>query len=181
MTNLFELFKEKAEGLASEIRVFSNDKEALVFIKDYIKETLDPSQVEGVVWYNERFLNDENKEELLKEFSCVTFEITPQIASKAKIGINEVDGAIAETGSLIEISDKIQKRLVSSLPEIHIAILPKSRIFPDLKSALKSLSSHLNTYVTFISGPSRTADIERVLTIGVHGPEKLIIVCIENW
>lgn len=181
MVDLFELFKEKAEALASEVKLFKTEKEALNFIKDYLKENLDPSKEEGVVWYNERFLEERLKEDLVREFPQISFEITPEVASKAKIGINEVEGAIAETGSLIEISDRIQKRLVSTLPEIHLAILSKSKIFPDLKTALKALRSNLHTYVTFISGPSRTADIERVLTIGVHGPEKLIILCIEDW
>lgn len=181
MVDLFKLFKEKAEALASEVKVFRTSKEALNFIKEYLRENLDPSQGEGVIWYNERFLEEKLKEDLVKEFPQISFEITPEVASKAKIGINEVEGAIAETGSLVEISERIQKRLVSTLPEIHLAILFKNKIFPDLKSALKTLKANLNTYVTFISGPSRTADIERVLTIGVHGPEKLIIVCIEDW
>lgn len=178
MDQLLKLFKEKAETLAAEVKIFRTDKEALDFIKSYIKENVNDK--EGVVWFNTWFVSEEVKKTLQQEFPQLTFEISPEIANKAKIGINEADGAVAETGSIIEISDKIQKRLVSSLPEIHIVILPKSKIFPDLSTALKALKGWDASYVTFISGPSRTADIERVLTIGVHGPEKVIILCIEN-
>lgn len=177
---MFELFKEKASALMAEVYSFKNRKEALEFIKGFIKENTSSEDKKSVVWYDTWFLDGERKEDLLADLPQITFEFTPEIASQAKIGINEVDGAIAESGSLIEVSNHIQKRLVSSLPEIHIAILPKSRIFPDLKTALRSLDFANATYVTLISGPSRTADIERVLTIGVHGPERVIIVCVEN-
>ncbi len=176
---MFELFKEKASALMAEVHAFKNRNEALEFIKNFIKENTSSESEKFVVWYNTWFL-DEKKEDLLAEFPQITFEITPEIVSKAKIGINEVDGAIAESGSLIEVSNRIQKRMVSALPEIHIAILPKSKIFPDLKTALKSFDLSIHPYITLISGPSRTADIERVLTIGVHGPERVVIVCIEN-
>ncbi|QER42748.1 lactate utilization protein [Thermodesulfobacterium sp. TA1] len=177
---MFELFKEKASALMAEVHAFKNRKDALEFVKNFIRENTMPEDQKAVVWYDTWFLDGVKKEDLLAEIPQISFEITPEIASKAKIGINEVDGAIAESGSLIEVSNRIQKRLVSALPEIHIAILPKSKILPDLKTALRSFHLHTHPHITLISGPSRTADIERVLTIGVHGPERVIIVCIEN-
>jgi L-lactate dehydrogenase complex protein LldG len=177
---MFELFKEKASALMAEVHTFKNQRETLEFIKGFIKENTLTEDQKAVVWYDTWFLDGEKKEDLLAELPQITFEITPEIASKAKIGINEVDGAIAESGSLIEVSNHIQKRLVSSLPEIHIAILPTNRIFPDLKTALRSFNFATTSYIALISGPSRTADIERVLTIGVHGPERVVIVCVEN-
>lgn len=177
---MLELFKEKAEALMAEVHFLPTRTEALEFIKALIREQTKPDKAQSVLWHDESFLDAETKERLLAEFPQVSFDITPDAARSALIGINEADGAIAESGSLIEISDDIRKRLVSTLPEIHVAILYKDRILPDLKTAIKSLDLSAHPYAAFISGPSRTADIERVLTIGVHGPQRLLILCVEQ-
>lgn len=177
---MLELFREKAEALMAEVHSFSAKTEALEFIKTFLREHSGANRSGGVVWHNTSFLDDGEKEQLSAELPWLSFEITPELAREAMIGINEADGAIAETGSLIEVSDDIKKRLASTLPEIHISILYTDLIHPDLKSAIKFLALSSHSYVAFISGPSRTADIERVLTIGVHGPERLVIVCVDR-
>jgi len=93
------------------------------------------------------------------------------------------DWGIAATGSLVLDSGSEDLRLATMLAEIHIAVLPLSRLKPDseaLEADLVRLMASPPSYVAFITGASRTADIERVLTIGVHGPERLIIVCIDD-
>lgn len=103
---------------------------------------------------------------------------------RADIGISEADFAVAETGTLCQDSLDVNKRLVSSLPLVHIVIIKESNImekFSDSLGLVKgSGSAHHGGYYTFISGPSRTSDIERVLTIGVHGPEELHIIFISD-
>ncbi len=70
------------------------------------------------------------------------------------------------------------------LAETHIAVLPASKIKPDSAALAKELNAVLMAdtpaYYTFITGASRTADIERVLTIGVHGPQELHILIVEE-
>ncbi|MEN2994919.1 MAG: lactate utilization protein [Thermodesulfovibrio sp.] len=178
---MFEKFKQKAEAVNSEVYLFSTKTDALEFIKEFIRQHTLNTVSKEVVWCDSEFLEGIDKDALQKELSQIEFNIDLNSASSAKIGINQVDFGIAETGSLVEISDNILKRLCSSLPEIHIAILPVKKILPDMESLLKQIDMKNIPYMTVISGPSRTADIERVLTIGVHGPERVIIVCVDNF
>jgi L-lactate dehydrogenase complex protein LldG len=92
------------------------------------------------------------------------------------VGISQLDWAIANTGTLVQDAACVDQRLVSTLPLIHIALIRSDRLLPDLPSVLAKIRPEQTNYISFITGASRTADIERVLTIGVHGPEKLIIV-----
>jgi L-lactate dehydrogenase complex protein LldG len=61
-----------------------------------------------------------------------------------------------------------------------VAVIGTERILADMGSVLEKLRPEQINYISFITGPSRTADIERVLTIGVHGPERLIIVVVDE-
>jgi L-lactate dehydrogenase complex protein LldG len=91
-----------------------------------------------------------------------------------------MEWALADTGSLAQNSTAIAQRLVSSLPTIHIALVPTSGILPDMPSLLARVNPKECAYLSMITGPSRTADIERVLTIGVHGPERLVIIFVDD-
>ncbi|WP_347488834.1 lactate utilization protein [Desulfoscipio sp. XC116] len=101
----------------------------------------------------------------------------------AGLGLSEVDLAIAGTGTLAQDSTDINQRLVSTLPPVHAALVRTERLvqhFSDAMDMLNSRRANLPGYISFISGPSRTADIERVLTIGVHGPEQLHIIFVDE-
>ncbi len=89
-------------------------------------------------------------------------------------GISCPDAGIAKTGTLVELSEQDGDRRISLLPDTHVAILPGSKLLPDLQAWLKR-NGDLNQ-ATFISGPSRTADIEKRIVIGAHGPKRLIIL-----
>ena len=102
--------------------------------------------------------------------------------AESDIGITEVDYAIADTGTLVLLTNKNQPRTVSLLPPIHLAIVrPENLVrnindlFVILKSKLQE-GAHITNCMTFITGPSRTADIELNLTLGVHGPKELYVV-----
>jgi L-lactate dehydrogenase complex protein LldG len=98
-------------------------------------------------------------------------------------GLTIADWGIAETATLVMDSTSEDLRIATMLCETHVAILPKSRIVPDAMSLEDELVSALKAapkYLAFISGASRTADIERVLTIGVHGPRELHVLILEE-
>ena len=65
-------------------------------------------------------------------------------------------------------------------PTIHVAVVPTDAIQPDMASALARVHPSQTGYISMITGPSRTADIERVLTIGVHGPARLVVVFVDE-
>ena len=94
------------------------------------------------------------------------------------VGISTAQAAIAETGTLILDSICERHRLVSLVPPVHIAIVNASTICDTLSDALALLrkDKEISPAVTFITGPSRTADIELTLAIGVHGPQELYVI-----
>jgi len=98
--------------------------------------------------------------------------------AKADIGITEVDYAIAETGTIVLIANERQPRSVSLIPPIHIAVMKSNTILENLDELffLVKYSSQPTSCMTFITGPSRTADIELNLTLGVHGPKELFVL-----
>ena len=94
------------------------------------------------------------------------------------VGISTAQAAIAETGTLVLVSEDERHRLVSLVPPVHIAIVDASRICETLGEALALLRrrNEMSRAVTFVTGPSRTADIELTLTVGVHGPQELYVI-----
>jgi L-lactate dehydrogenase complex protein LldG len=99
-----------------------------------------------------------------------------------EVGITNAQAAIAETGTLVLDSSRERNRLVSVVPPVHIAIVAASRIYATLADVLVMLQSgkELSPAIIFITGPSRTADIELTLTIGVHGPKELYVIIDES-
>ena len=105
-----------------------------------------------------------------------------QRLSAIDVGIVEADYAIASTGTLAMVATPQRPRSVSLLPPINIVMLRTGRILPDLAAVLRAvgpetIASHPMVLVT---GPSRTADIEKRIVIGVHGPKELYVVIIPD-
>lgn len=95
------------------------------------------------------------------------------------VGITGVFCAIAETGTLMLLSGPDTPATVSLLPETHIAVVPKSRIVAGMEDAWALLRAEHGApprAVNFISGPSRTADIEQTVTLGAHGPYRVHLI-----
>ncbi|MEA3349497.1 MAG: LUD domain-containing protein, partial [Chloroflexota bacterium] len=95
-----------------------------------------------------------------------------------RVGLTAASGAAASTGTLILASGPGRPQAVSLFPKIHIAVLYKDDIKANLPQALKLQDVQTASSVALISGPSRTADIEMALTIGVHGPEEVHVFCL---
>lgn len=93
-----------------------------------------------------------------------------------EVGVTMAQWGIAAAGTLVLQGGEERHRLLSLLPPVHIALLPASRLLATLGEALKLLPRPLPAAVTFVTGPSRTADIELQLVIGVHGPRQLHVV-----
>lgn len=83
-------------------------------------------------------------------------------------GITRAAGAIAETGTLILTDAGTSSRLAALAPWTHIAVLRRADIFPDISAALAALPADPN--IIWVTGPSKTADVEGILIEGVHGP-----------
>ena len=95
------------------------------------------------------------------------------------IGITTVDYAMADTGTLVLISGEGRARAASLVPPVHVAIVETRQIIAGLDDLFPLLAENdreLASAVTFITGPSRTADIELTLVVGVHGPQQLHVI-----
>ena len=109
-----------------------------------------------------------------------------QALEEAEIGISAVDVAIAESGTLVMLHGPNRPRLASLLAPTHLAIVRLSQIVRGLGEALTRLhQGYPNLFadtsnLTFITGPSRTADIEMTLTLGIHGPKALHVIVIND-
>jgi len=104
----------------------------------------------------------------------------------APIGLSGAELAIAETGSVMLAENALEARVVSMLTLTHIVLIPESAIVPMLDDAGARLQALTRTgpgqrhYISFITGSSRTSDIERVLTIGVQGPKALCVIVVKG-
>ncbi|MCP4725458.1 MAG: hypothetical protein GY863_10500 [bacterium] len=88
--------------------------------------------------------------------------------------------AIADTGTLAFIYDDCGNTLPHFLPECIFAVIEKSRLLPDQVELFEKVSPDEAKNMVFVTGPSRTADIEKVLVLGAHGPKRLIVLMMEN-
>ncbi|MGE4292408.1 MAG: lactate utilization protein C [Desulfovibrio sp.] len=117
-----------------------------------------------------------------KDFDCIREGLRKHLAG-IDIGLTLCQGGIAETGSLMLESSDEEVRLSTMVAEYHVAVLPKSLIQAtsyDLESELAKRLGNGPSYTALITGASRTADIERVLALGVHGPLELHILLMEG-
>jgi L-lactate dehydrogenase complex protein LldG len=111
-------------------------------------------------------------------------EVLPREAREADlVGITGAFCAIAETGTLMTVSGPGRPATASLLPETHVAIVRASRIVRGMEEAWQLVRSELPAMpraVSFISGPSRSADIEQTVTLGAHGPYRVHIVLVRD-
>ncbi|HSW64856.1 MAG TPA: lactate utilization protein [Dissulfurispiraceae bacterium] len=178
---MFESFKTRAEAVSAEVYRFGTKAEALNFIVEQLKkEGISEAPGKYAVWADCPFLKGVDKAPLTSQFPGLKFEFDRKLAKEAHIGITQMDWGIANTGTLAGDQTAVEQRLASSLSWIHIAIVATDKILADLPSLMTKMHPNQAGFLSLITGPSRTADIERVLTIGVHGPERLVIVSVDE-
>jgi L-lactate dehydrogenase complex protein LldG len=98
------------------------------------------------------------------------------------VGITECDALVAQTGSVLITSRSAGGRALSVLPPHHVVLARREQLIADLPEAFSLLkrkyAPNYPSFISFITGPSRTGDIERILVLGAHGPKKLTILCV---
>lgn len=179
---MFETFKTKAEAAGNTtVQKVATKDEAITFIVDYLrKQEIKDTAGSWAVWAESPMLAGVDTKALEEKVPGLKIGVTPELAKGAKIGITQMDYGIAKTGTIAQDSTKADQRMASTLPWIHIAILATNRIVADLSAFMDRMHPSQSNYIALITGPSKTADIERVLAIGVHGPEHLVIVCVDE-
>lgn len=130
--------------------------------------------------------NDEpplNTVNLSERWSSLTWHIVGHsegdlrsFCAMADVGLSGGDAALAETGSVVVTSGPGKSRLATVLPPVHIALIPISCLTTDIFTWTAARQGPPPASMTLISGPSKTADIEQTLTVGVHGPKRFIVI-----
>lgn len=161
---MIDRFQAAAEAAGAVVRRFSSLEQAAAHVREMAGEILAASELPADIRQALSQLTFAPSEEYRNTKACVSF----------------AQAGIADTGSLLlELSDHIE-RSATALPPVHLVFLRAASIVPDLTALsgtlAKLLASSPHSYLSLITGPSRTADIERVLTIGVHGPKELHIL-----
>lgn len=95
------------------------------------------------------------------------------VLAECDLGVTGADAGFPETGTLLLRSTRERPRMVSLVPRIHLAIVTPDILLPDLSQGFEQVKGE--GYWVFVTGPSRTADIELTVTIGVHGPKALYV------
>jgi L-lactate dehydrogenase complex protein LldG len=94
-------------------------------------------------------------------------------------GVSEASYGLADTGSVVLLSS-VEPRTTSLLPAVHVAVLREDRILPGLRELFEALAPELPSSVAIVTGPSRSADIEQILAVGVHGPGEVHVALLPS-
>lgn len=101
--------------------------------------------------------------------------------NNAEVGVSTAEFCIAESGSIVVDNYSYEARVTTMLPYTNIVFAPAKYVVEDMSVACKIIGKVFKSgYCGFVTGPSRTADIERVLSLGVHGPNYLFIIAVED-
>lgn len=112
--------------------------------------------------------------------SKISYESRPANAADL-IGLTGCFSAIGETGTLLLLGARATPKVTALLPETHICVVKKSRILPTMEDAFQLMRDEVGApprATFFVSGPSRTADIEQTIVIGAHGPYRVHVILI---
>ncbi len=178
---MLELFKAKAEAVSAEVLRVPSPAAALDAISAVLAaEGVKDVPGERAVWCEGRILQGTlDQGALARRFPGLSFEVTKEAAAASRVGVSEFDWALAATGTIAQDATDPRVRLVSMLTETHVALFRTATLLPDLECLLARVDPRRTRWLACVTGPSRTADIERVLTIGVHGPRRLVIVAVD--
>lgn len=165
---LYEMLKEVIRAYDGKKVIAANDRRNEEYGIHTIFEELKDEGVDVRLW-------DSAKEKENQVF-----------AEKADIGITFSEITLAESATVTLFNDKDNGRSISLLPRVYIAIIPRSTMVPRMTQATKQIHEsnvqgrEVSSCVSFISGPSNSADIEMNLIVGVHGPVQATYIVVDD-
>jgi len=178
--NIFNDFKESAElTFAQEFTkvggkfAYCEDKYDLVEKIKYIFHENKDKRL---------YLFEETLKPLLQDVE-VDFTDDPKALTNPSMAVTYCEMLIARTGSVLVSSRQLSGRRLVAFPEVHVVVATTDQIADHLKEALDGIKQKYNnklpSAITLITGPSRTADIEKTLVMGAHGPKELYVLLVE--
>jgi L-lactate dehydrogenase complex protein LldG len=170
--DLLERFRAKSEALSTTVDIVAGDSAVPAAVARYLNGLGLPMKAVGWPSLESQPWRD----------AGIAFEGRGAVDADL-VGITGCFCAIAETGTLMLLSGPDTPASVSLLPETHIAIVAESRIVAGMEDAwnlARAERNELPRAVNFISGPSRTGDIEQTIVLGAHGPYRVHIVIVSG-
>ena len=186
-TELIALFTRNLEEAGGEVQTFTSNAALHHWLLEFVKT----NAVTSAILSSEDYLKNLHIADALKsEASLHAVQMLQQkdfdyrsYTERTQLGIGLAHAGIAESGAVIIASTPHESRSMSLLVETHIAILDAKNLWKRLHQAAPMIDdlllNHNISAITIVAGPSKTADIEKVLITGVHGPKRFI-VCIMN-
>lgn len=163
--DLSVLFAEKFTSLLGKFSFVENEQELVSQIGDLVDQK----------GWNEVFCLDENIKSAMVSFGFKGF--TEKSLKDSDVSITKCEVLVARTGTMVLSSMESSGRTTSVYAPVHICIAKTSQLVFDVKDALlflqKKYGDQLPSMISFATGPSRTADIEKTLVVGVHGPKEV--------
>ncbi|MCS7110385.1 MAG: lactate utilization protein [Candidatus Caldarchaeum sp.] len=184
MDDLFMLFRSRFESLGGHVGFARNVDEAAAHAGEFIRQNDAASVfVSNIPSEVEPALTRELRVRGLRVFSKGTTSDALSVVKEVDAGVSSAACGVAETGTLVEVAFDDVERLLSSLPKVYVSFLRRSMIYRSVYSVsevIRRAAERKTSAVTFISGPSRSGDIEQRLVLGIHGPHAVSAVVL-NW
>lgn len=178
-------FKEELESLSGHVHLPGDASQ----IPELILEILRSHQAERIIAWDKVYLGLSGLLVTLTQAGIVIEESdVPRTGAERQacldklsgvpVGLTGAHGGLADTGAIALINGPGRGRLASLLPPVHIALLPSQKLYPSLPAFLAANPAATNggSNLVLIAGPSRTADIEMTLSMGVHGPKEMHVI-----
>lgn len=165
---LSDIFKKELEHVDGEAVLCSNKKE----LDDLLFEFLKENKINNIYTFIPEYI---------EKLTGKGYRASKKFNDKIEVSITSCEYLSARTGTVI-VSSKVTGRRINIFAPIHIIVAKKSQLVNDIDEGLDKLTNkykNLPSAISYVTGPSRTADIEKTLIIGAHGPKKLIVY-IEN-
>lgn len=183
-TDLFTQFQQQLSSAGGESHQITNLAEASAMIAAH------PALIGGEIVVPPNFGHHRHWGVILPLLSIKGITIreagNPASVADAPAGLSGAELAIAETGSVLLAENSLEARVVSMLTLTHFLLVREEMLVPMLEDAagmlqrLARAGADQRHYMSFVTGPSRTADIERTLTIGVQGPKTLCVIIVAD-
>ena len=182
--NLADQFAREAQAAEAEVLRVSSLAEAREAVRELLKklgaERIVQGDTDGLRALDAAGDGLELTSIRLDEFGQNDLRVA---IAAAEVGLTEAEYGVAESGTLVLLHRPGEGRAISLLPPVHVAVVRAADLLPDLAALFRRLATdpgYPASAVTLITGPSRTGDIEFVITKGVHGPREVHIVLVEE-
>ena len=162
--NNIERFVAKLEAVAATLKRVNNENEIIIAIQAYLQQQAIPTQLDSLVW-------------------PADFKVEQRRATGDDVTVlTEAFAGVAETGSLVLLSSPESPTSLNFLPDNYLCVLQCDRIEQNIEDVWDRIRQHSETMpraINFITGPSRTADVEQTIQLGAHGPRRLHVILLE--